>query len=516
MIVKDEEEFLPGCLESVRGVADEIVIVDTGSADRTVELARAFGARVYRYEWNDDFAAARNESLKRATCGWILVLDADERLDPSAGPALAAIARRGGPRAVYACKVVNRHSPAKVTEHTASRFFPNWCGIAFRGMVHEQPVALSKGLLLRGGAPCLIREFVVVHEGYREDVLQRRAKHDRNVALLERALERDDDPYYRYKLGSTLLELNRFHEAAEHLERVTRALASAQPGTLDHAVWMHACLLLSQIHLRTGRLEESRACAERAFRACPNSRLAQYQMGIALAASGDVAGARDVFAQLAARAGDGALCFEDGLGFDPAIQTWKSWTMAARCCLRMGEPLAAAAFLAQAAGRLPRDPEYVEAVRQVVNELRRAGGERASGADAAARDAADDDRDLRALEDVLRDEATARARRADDHFAAGEYDAALKLYGAALALGHPQDAALSARLAACLLKTGRRRDGFSAYLRALKAAPTDLATIGLLLDLTKAFRSEMSALRAGASSSPVTSTCPPADWSPAD
>ncbi len=80
MIVKNEEQFLERCLQSVQGLVDEIIIVDTGSTDRTKEIARQFTDKIYDFTWVDDFSAARNESLKHATANWILVLDADEVL----------------------------------------------------------------------------------------------------------------------------------------------------------------------------------------------------------------------------------------------------------------------------------------------------------------------------------------------------------------------------------------------------------------------------------------------------
>lgn len=78
MILKDEEFFLPRCLESVRDYVDELVLVDTGSTDRTVEICQQFTDRVFQFDWKDDFAAARNFSLQQARGQWILVLDADE------------------------------------------------------------------------------------------------------------------------------------------------------------------------------------------------------------------------------------------------------------------------------------------------------------------------------------------------------------------------------------------------------------------------------------------------------
>src|SRR5262249_55021054 len=75
MIVKDEEEMLPGCLEPVRDYVDEIIVVDTGSSDRTVEIAESFGAKVIDFPWNGSFADARNVSLEAATGDWIIYLD---------------------------------------------------------------------------------------------------------------------------------------------------------------------------------------------------------------------------------------------------------------------------------------------------------------------------------------------------------------------------------------------------------------------------------------------------------
>ena len=84
LIVRDEEANLPACLDSARDLFDEIVVVDTGSTDRTIELARERGARIVPFAWCDDFAAARNAGVEAAKGEWILWLDADERLGASA------------------------------------------------------------------------------------------------------------------------------------------------------------------------------------------------------------------------------------------------------------------------------------------------------------------------------------------------------------------------------------------------------------------------------------------------
>src|SRR5262249_19186604 len=91
MIVRNEEQNLPACLESGRGLFDETIVVDTGSTDRTVEIARSFGAKVSHFEWIDDFAAARNAALDRSSGDYVFWLDADDRIELSERQKLAEL-----------------------------------------------------------------------------------------------------------------------------------------------------------------------------------------------------------------------------------------------------------------------------------------------------------------------------------------------------------------------------------------------------------------------------------------
>ncbi|MHB8146865.1 MAG: glycosyltransferase family 2 protein, partial [Vulcanimicrobiaceae bacterium] len=91
MIVKNEERFLAQCLRSVADAVDEIIVVDTGSTDGTIEIAKSFGATVIERDWRNDFSWARNESIKPATRRWILFLDADEELVPASKIELARL-----------------------------------------------------------------------------------------------------------------------------------------------------------------------------------------------------------------------------------------------------------------------------------------------------------------------------------------------------------------------------------------------------------------------------------------
>src|SRR5436305_12332456 len=98
LIVRNEQDNLPRCLNSLRGVVDDLIVVDTGSTDGTVEIAEQFGARVFHFPWCDDFAAARNESLSHVESDWIMWIDADDELVQSQPRALRELcARQPGP-----------------------------------------------------------------------------------------------------------------------------------------------------------------------------------------------------------------------------------------------------------------------------------------------------------------------------------------------------------------------------------------------------------------------------------
>ena len=137
MIVKNEEENLARCLDSARDIVDEIIIVDTGSTDRTVDIAESYGARVFYHPWEGSFSKARNYSLKYATCDWILILDADEELNKEGTPRLKEIAENNE------CPVVSFIIKNKYKNSTQEgyaqmvRLFKNFSGVHYKGIVHN-------------------------------------------------------------------------------------------------------------------------------------------------------------------------------------------------------------------------------------------------------------------------------------------------------------------------------------------------------------------------------------------
>ena len=218
MIVKDEEHRLARCLASVAGVVDEMVVVDTGSTDGTLDIARAWGAKVARFEFCPiDFAAARNASLERATSPWVLVLDADETLAwESREPLQAAL--RAGRNAAY---ILNRRNlapdgTAGVVEQ-AVRLFPNHPRTRYRGRVHE---TVNASLLDGGGRLCRSAIFIDHHL---EAEARLRAKSRLYLALLKEELaEAPDDAERLTFLAAEYHKLGLLDDAALTAETIAR------------------------------------------------------------------------------------------------------------------------------------------------------------------------------------------------------------------------------------------------------------------------------------------------------
>ena len=221
MIVRDEEQFLERCLSSVSDVMDEIVVVDTGSKDRTIEIARKFGARVERREWRNDFAWARNEAIGLARYRWILQLDADEELLPESKTALHQLKNARSHVTGVWVRCINhadQYLGADGTiSHTIVRVFPNNERIRYHGAIHEFPsLDGSTTTLLAVNSP-----IKIVHYGYTSDMMRDRAKYDRNMAIIEASVARDpEDDFNWYNLGMTAYLSGDHFRAVEAMKRM--------------------------------------------------------------------------------------------------------------------------------------------------------------------------------------------------------------------------------------------------------------------------------------------------------
>ncbi len=204
MIVKNESHFLPDCLASVRDLVREIIIVDTGSTDNTVDIARQYGAKIYFTEWENNFAKARNLALKKATQPWILYLDADERLYPQYHAIVRQAIESNQADAFYVNILSYLSGKLGNVPHTQKypRIFKKLPGVRFEGKIHEQ-ITPS---LTRAGARFKNLDVVIEHLGYNLSPEEIDAKVKRNLKFLEEQVAEEPENWYAlFQLGQTYI-----------------------------------------------------------------------------------------------------------------------------------------------------------------------------------------------------------------------------------------------------------------------------------------------------------------------
>jgi hypothetical protein len=238
MIVRDEAAMLPGLLDSVRGVVDQLVVVDTGSVDHTRVIARAAGAVVVDHPWDGHFAEARNAALPHVRAEWMLLLDADERLAPGAGAALhAAIADGQFDLGLLPLSNASRFdaSPAEVLSGAARlgevshlpRLFRVDPTLRWEGRIHESPLSWVTGKRMA------FVDAPIIHLGRVQELVREREKGKRNLSLLlQRVGEEPDEPVTYAYLVTDLYAAGQLDQARRYEEQgwevVTRHCAD--PG----------------------------------------------------------------------------------------------------------------------------------------------------------------------------------------------------------------------------------------------------------------------------------------------
>jgi len=228
MIVRDEEEMLPRCLAAARPAVDELIVVDTGSVDRTVEIARSFGATVIEREWTGSFSDARNVSFDAASGDWIMYLDADEVLVAQDAGRLRALTGRTWREAFYLVETnfTGDLDDGTAVTHNAMRVFRNRPEYRFSGRLHEQIGATLPGYLPERLEQTAIR---VEHYGYLGVVRDAREKSRRNIELLlAQQAESPPTPFLHFNLGSEYAAAGDAPAALEQFERAW-AMVSAEP-----------------------------------------------------------------------------------------------------------------------------------------------------------------------------------------------------------------------------------------------------------------------------------------------
>ena len=257
IIARDEERNLPHCLESVRGIFDEIVVVDTGSVDRTREIAHEHGARVFEFAWIDDFGAARNAALERVTGDYAFWLDADDVIEPPERGKLprcltACARRRGRRRGALRCDPIADGSGGEtVVDHV--RLFPLRADVRWTYRVHEQILPSLRS----AGVPVRWTDLVVRHTGY-ADIAVRTRKLERDTRILLADLEhRPNDPFTLFNLGAIADERRDWTTALDYLRR------SLQFSAPSDSITRKLFALIARAHQMLGDTGSAlRVCAE--------------------------------------------------------------------------------------------------------------------------------------------------------------------------------------------------------------------------------------------------------------
>ncbi|MCX7780184.1 MAG: glycosyltransferase [Negativicutes bacterium] len=200
VIAKNEEKNIGRCFASYWDVVSEIILVDTGSTDRTVEIARQYGAKIYSYQWNHDFAAAKNFALDKAKGQWIVFLDADEYFDGRSSRLLPRLLKKIDmtKHNAIGCKITNidiDNNSRVIDTFLNVRIFKNDKNIRYRNNVHEGLYHIKNGKL---DILVLYDDVVVYHTGYSSSIVKGKA--ERNLEILLENIDKHGDcpDYYRY------------------------------------------------------------------------------------------------------------------------------------------------------------------------------------------------------------------------------------------------------------------------------------------------------------------------------
>jgi tetratricopeptide (TPR) repeat protein len=290
MIVRDEAEHLRRCLESIDGLFDELILVDTGSADDSKVVAASFGARLFDFRWQDDFSAARNFAKQQARGDWIMWLDADERVEEPSRARLRALLGQVAAQPM-ACLMRQLSGPRPdgttlAIDHV--RLFPNRSDVNWEGRIHEQLAPSLKRLGYRFQAT----DIVISHSGY-DDPQVLAAKSRRNRALLERQrAECPDDPFTALSLGMELLSAGLPLEAVEPLEQAYAGYDQ------DDLLYGHLAAEVAHAYRLVGRPADAIRVAQRWPPRLPLGAPLLYQVAAASRELGDLDQAETLLRQL--------------------------------------------------------------------------------------------------------------------------------------------------------------------------------------------------------------------------
>lgn len=288
MIVRNEEANIERALSWGRGVVSEQIVVDTGSTDRTVELAEQTGARVYHFPWIDDFSAAKNYAISKARGDWIAFLDADEYLPPEDGKKLISILKSCDDQGIEAVSArmleVDQEGSVKGAG-TLVRFFRGRIGLCYHRRIHEQ-LGFSDGRPMKLGDA--VSELTIYHSGYSGSAYEEKQGSQRNRRLIEQELKENPQSYEMMGyMGDECFAGGQLEEAQQWYWRSVRLMPEILPENDQRSAFTYA-RLMSMLGEQE-RQEEMTELYEKAVRLFPREGDFDYLMGGFYAVHGDYA-----------------------------------------------------------------------------------------------------------------------------------------------------------------------------------------------------------------------------------
>ncbi|MED1784207.1 glycosyltransferase [Brevibacillus fortis] len=223
VITKNEEQNLPVCLESVKEIASEIVVVDTGSTDSTIAVAKKYQASVYHFDWIDDFSAARNFALSKTSGDWIIFLDADEFLSEDSKKRIVSILNRAEEQKndFILGMIVNIDKSVQKTINVSThiRIFRSDPSIRYIGAIHERVMKNGSSMKILDAKD----QISIIHIGYSQEIVQSKNKSERNLKLLFKEWDnhpnRSDLAFY---ISESYMINQKFEEALTYAQKAVQ------------------------------------------------------------------------------------------------------------------------------------------------------------------------------------------------------------------------------------------------------------------------------------------------------
>ncbi|MDB9303731.1 TPR domain-containing glycosyltransferase [Nodularia spumigena] len=300
MIVKNEAATLPKCLNSVKGVVDEMIILDTGSSDRTPDIAQEFGAKVYHFQWCNDFSAARNAALKYVTGDWILVLDADETLSPSIVPQIRSAIES---EEYLLINLVRQEVGAEQSPYSlVSRLFRNHPHIQFQRPYHALVDDSVSAIFTQETHWQIgyLQGIGILHKGYQKMAIAQNNKYAKAQTTMEAFLAtHPDDPYVCSKLGALYVQTGKVTQGLKLLQKGFNQANFQHQGitpveqNYEILYELHYHLGIAHSHLQDTQEAIAHYQAAIKLPIYPLLKLGAYNnLGNLLKASGDINGAK--------------------------------------------------------------------------------------------------------------------------------------------------------------------------------------------------------------------------------